>query len=291
MGLWLVIFLIEHLLVNSQAALWLGDDGIGFIRLVNLLRSLPYLQVIEILLLGIPFAIHIVWGVHRALTAAPNSHQTHGASPSLPYGRNRAYTWQRLSSWVLVVGVVGHVLQMRFIEQPRELPHPGGVVYAVQLSFDDGLYTLGPRLDVEFFTREMIQTLSQTASYDPDVGEQQARLQEERQRREWIDALQRLAPAEPGDVVAVAKTPGVAILLMVRETFKSPLMALLYTLFVLAAVFHAFNGFWTFLITWGAILSYRSQRAMIPASVMGMGVLGTLGLVAIWGSYWLNLRN
>jgi succinate dehydrogenase / fumarate reductase cytochrome b subunit len=75
---------------------------------------------------------------------------------------------------------------------------------------------------------------------------------------------------------------------MVRETFKSPLYAVLYTLFLLAAAFHAFNGFWTFLITWGVILSYRSQRAMIPVCMIGAAVLACLGLAAIWGSYWLN---
>ena len=31
MGLWLVLFLGEHLLTNSQAALWLGDNGKGFV--------------------------------------------------------------------------------------------------------------------------------------------------------------------------------------------------------------------------------------------------------------------
>ena len=75
---------------------------------------------------------------------------------------------------------------------------------------------------------------------------------------------------------------------MVRDTFKSPLMIALYSIFVLAAAFHAFNGFWTFLITWGVILSYRSQKTMIPVSVIGMGLLLFFGFAAIYGSYWLN---
>jgi len=68
-------------------------------------------------------------------------------------------------------------------------------------------------------------------------------------------------------------------------------MAILYTIFLLAAAFHAFNGLWTFLITWGFILSYRSQRAMLPVSYFGMILLSLLGLAAIWGSYWFNLRD
>ena len=45
MGLWLVLFLIEHLFTNSQAALLIGDNGSGFVKAVNALKSLPYFQL------------------------------------------------------------------------------------------------------------------------------------------------------------------------------------------------------------------------------------------------------
>ena len=233
MGLWLVLYLAEHLLVNSQAALWLGEEGSYFVRMVNSLESLPYLPAIEITLIGLPLAIHAVWGIHRAFTAKSNAHQ-------LPYARNRAFTWQRLTSWILLVGILGHVVQMRF----WEAPHKVGEAYVVHVTDDAGLAPLAQRLGV---------TLR----------------------------------IESTHVVASAPTPGKVMLLMVRDTFKSPWMAAAYTIFLLAAAFHAFNGFWTFLITWGAILSYRSQRAMIPVSVLGMGLFTFLGCAAIWGSYWL----
>lgn len=248
MGLWLVIYLIEHLIVNSQATLWLGDDGIGFVRLVNLLEALPYLQVIEITFIGIPFAIHMYWGVKRIFTAKTNANKTDGSAPSLPYGRNRAFTWQRLSSWILLFGVIGHVVQMRFVEMPKEVRANGEIRYEIRINHDEGLDTLARRIHVELI---------------PDGNQ----------------------------VIAQAHTPGKAMLLMVRETFKSPLMCCLYSIFVLAAAFHAFNGVWTSLITWGAMLSYRSQKAMIPLCWIGVGLLAFLGLAAIWGSYWINLRT
>ena len=37
-GLLIVIFLFEHLLTNSQAALLIGDDGAGFVRMVNFIH-------------------------------------------------------------------------------------------------------------------------------------------------------------------------------------------------------------------------------------------------------------
>src|ERR1700733_2092312 len=78
MGLWLVLFLIEHLLVNSQAALILGENGKGFVEMVNKIHGLPFLKAIEFVLLGIPFLIHMVWGVKYLFTAKSNAHKTKG---------------------------------------------------------------------------------------------------------------------------------------------------------------------------------------------------------------------
>lgn len=250
MGFWLIIYLCEHFLVNSQAALWIGDDGHGFVRLVNSLESLPYLQVVEMLLIGLPLAIHMVWGISRIFEAKTNTQKTDGSKPSLgEYGRNQAFTWQRLTSWILVVGILAHVVQMRFVERPKEVEFEGQRKWAARIYFDEGLLTLAPRLGVN---------LPQTHS---------------------------------GLIDAIAPDMGTAMLLVVRDAFKSPWQSILYSVFVLAAAFHAMNGFWTWLISWGALVSYRSQKAAIPFSILGMGVLSFLGLAAIWGSYWMNLRH
>lgn len=248
MGLWLILYLITHLITNSQATLWLGDDGIGFVRLVNALESLPYLQVVEIVLIAIPFALHGYWGIKRALVAKENVGRSDGSHPSLSYGRNRAFSWQRITSWILLVGILGHVVQMRFLWAPEEVRVNNQIWYTVHIKDDVGLSSLAERIHVEL--------------------------------------------EKEGDfVLAKAKSPGKAMLLMVRETFKNPLWCICYSVFVLAAAFHAFNGFWTSLITWGVLLSYRSQRAFLPVCWVGIFLLIFLGFAAVWGSYWLNLRN
>lgn len=249
MGLWLVLFLCAHLTTNSQAALWLGDYGIGFIRLANLLESIPYLQVIEVLFLGLPILFHMVWGIKRALEAKTNAGPSSGATPSLSYRRNWAFTLQRLSSWVLAVGLIAHVVQMRFLRFPEERVVADQVEYITTVSPDPGLAHVAERLDVKLESRSSER------------------------------------------VLAIAKDPGTAMLFMVRDTFKSFWMMGLYTLFLLATVFHAGNGLWTAMITWGVLLSYRSQRALLPVAWVVIGTLAFLGLAAIWGSYWLNLRN
>ncbi len=277
-GLWLVLFLFEHLLVNSQAALWLGDNGRVFVQLVESLHNLPYLEAIEIFLLGFPILIHLVWGVQYLFTGKFNSGRTDGSSPSLPeYSRNKAYTWQRITSWILLFLLLFHIVKFRFLEYPDPAVMEGRPVYLVRLQVDDGLYAVADRLNVRIFDKEMI------------AKENEAEAEYEQQRK-WAKTLQ-AKKMEGDEVIAVSKSFGVATLLTVRDTFKNPIYVGIYTIFVLAACFHAFNGFWTFLITWGIVLKMIAQRRMVKVAWGLMALVAFWGLAAVWGTYWLNLRN
>ncbi len=231
MGFWLLLYLIIHLFTNSQAALWMGETGAPFVRMVNSLESLPFLPAIEVTLIAVPLLVHGIWGILRIFTARTNS---------LPYQRNRAFTWQRITSWILLVGVIGHVVQMRFLDQPRYVDGS----YQVLVSSDDQLPTLAARVDATTI------------------------------------------PTDNGTIV-YGQTPGQAMLFMVRNTFKSLIFCTLYSIFLLSAAFHAFNGFWTFLITWGILLSYKAQLRAQWLIVAGFALLTFFGFAAIWGSYYL----
>lgn len=320
MGLFLVIFLIEHLLVNSQASLAYGEDGIGFVHAVNGINNLPYLTVIEILLLAVPFLIHILWGIKYLLTSEQNSY---GSDPSQPilgqYARNHAYTWQRITSWILIVGVAAHVGHMRFVNHPNAAKKGTQTYYMIPLTLDAGLYTLSERLGVKLQTSKQIgeekklltapladstkETLAEFllsmketfSSSREENGEKQEiasllKAQKERQQKEWVEALEAW-PLQEGEVVAIAPDFGTAELLVIRNTFKNPVMIFLYSLFVLAATYHAFNGLWTFAITWGITVTARSQRYMRLISLLLLFVVGFLGLTSIWGSYLVNLNQ
>jgi len=118
-GLFLSLFLIEHLFVNSQSALFWGDSGRRFIESANAIHDLPYLGGLEVILLLVPFLVHGYLGIVYLLEMAPNSYATAGNAPSLPeYPRNSAYTWQRISAIVLAVGILAHVIHMRFVQYP-----------------------------------------------------------------------------------------------------------------------------------------------------------------------------
>jgi succinate dehydrogenase / fumarate reductase, cytochrome b subunit len=305
LGLWLVIYLFEHLLTNSQAALWLGNDGKGFIRIVNVIHALPFLQVIELTLIGVPILVHGYFGVKYALTSRGNAKKTDGSKPSMRLGRSYAYTLQRLSSWILLVGIILHVVQMRFLDKPKKAMIDNRDEYFVKLKFDEGLYTLAPRLDVQLYGPEELSqfavtlrrlsrgwqngTMSQSEIFQKSAQKREEQKQDARERIYWLSTITSYE-VHSRDVIAACRDPATAILLHVRDTFKSPFMDFLYTIFVLAASFHAANGLWTFLISWGAILSYRSQKKMINVSVALMLFFLFLGLASIWGSYWLNLR-
>ena len=247
LGIWLVLYLCEHLLVNSQAALFFEDEGYGFVEAVNKIHAIPYLKMVEVLFLGLPFLIHGVWGVIYLLTGKLNAHKTDGSKPALPqYKRNKAYSWQRITSWILLAGILAHVVHMRFIEYPERVVQGDKYVYSVKLKEDRGL-------------EETVRKLKVT-----------------------------LERGQNGSLRALAPNPGTAFLLIVRETFKSPLMVILYSLLVIASAYHAFNGLWTFMITWGLTLTRRSQRVMRSITTVLMGIVMFLGLMAAWGMYWVT---
>ena len=290
-GLFLVLFLIEHLLTNSQAALLPGEDGKGFIQGVNFIHSLPYLPAIEIFLLGVPFLIHIVWGVQYLRTAKLNSLPNDGSRPSLgEYGRNQAYTWQRITSWILLVGTIAHVVHMRIIEYPAHARDETGDLYVTRLEFDPGLHTLSDRLDVDLYDHSAIESEKNDLQVNGGQTSDPIKQQRLHQKEERLAALQHKSLTD-NQVMAVSDDFGTATLLVVRNTFKSPLMIGLYTVFVLSAGFHASNGLWTFLITWGINLSPAAQKRALTFSRLFTGLLLGLGLVAIWGTYWINLRH
>ncbi len=321
MGFWLVLFLVEHLITNSQAALWLGDNGQGFVRMVDFLHNLPYLQVLECVLIGVPLLLHMIWGIQYLFTAKPNSSRSDGSRPSLPqYTRNRAYTWQRITSWILLVGIIGHVAKFRFLDYPSSVHVGGRDVYFVQVNMDDGLYSVAARLGVMLYGAEeivyqekafeerreekaLLEAAEQMKEERLDIIEGVSKAPFQRQKQVILDAAQNYQEKakwlsavssyqiKPGEVVAETTNFGTAVLLSVRDTFKSPVYVVLYTIFVMAACYHACNGFWTFLITWGWVLRRSAQKSMVSFAYAFMALLLLLGLCSIWGTFWLNLRH
>lgn len=298
MGFWLVLFLCEHLLTNSQAALFFSDHGNGFVRMVNALQELPYLHVIEIVLIGAPLLIHALWGFLRLRSAKYNSWPSNGTKPSLwKYSQNRAYTWQRITSWMLLVGIVGHVVQMRFVDYPVKGMQKGHEKYIVRLNMDGGLYALAADFNANLYDAKKVEEERQ--NFHPQVFTFQVgkdseynehtyqEIKEEelfKHEQEWVNLLSK-QQLKQSEVLAVTDSFGAATLLSVRDTFKQPTFAVVYSIFVVSAVFHAANGLWTCLIAWGITISQRSQDISRKFCLSLMIILTCLGLLPIWGIY------
>jgi succinate dehydrogenase / fumarate reductase, cytochrome b subunit len=240
MGAWLILYLFEHLYVNAQAGFIFKDKGANFVRLANNLENIPFLAAVEIVFIGLPFLIHIVWGIVYLRQAKMNSFSGNGTKPQLPmYRRNRAFSWQRITSWLLIIGVIGHVVHMRFLSMPQEI---GEKKYSVHVNNDPKLSAFGHDLDLDI---------------------------EEQGKKAHI----------------ISNSPGMGFLLVLRDSFRNPLLVILYSAFVIAACYHAFNGAWTFLITWGIILTKRAQKNIRILSIILMWITLLFGLFAIWGMY------
>lgn len=308
-GLWFVLFLIEHLITNSQAALLLGESGQGFVRAVNFIHNLPYLTVIEVGLLGVPILIHVIWGVKYALTSAPNSMKSDGSRPQLKYSRNRAYTWQRITAWMLIPLLAVHIVKFRFLEYPQEVNVGSNPAYFLAVSLDPGLYTVADRLEVKLHDQKEIDQLvgehqsrrglveaareireKESQTFSESDEKILAAAQHYEEQREYVAALSKFQ-LKPGKVVAEASSFGTISLLGVRDTFKNPIWVAIYTLFVISACFHAFNGLWTSIVSWGWVIKAAAQTGARKAAIGLMFIIAFLGLIAVWGTYFLNLKH
>lgn len=252
LGLWLIIFLFEHLLINAQASLYFFDQGNVFISMVNKIHGTFYLKAIEIVFLALPFLFHGIWGVAYLRSAKHNSFPTDGTTPSLPqYKKNRAFTWQRITSWILLVGILAHVIHMRFIDYPMTIQKEGKPHYFI------------------------IQKKSKTLN-----------MMKEKLHLTLTDHAEGIT-LKKNEVLVETPSLGSAFLVVVRETFTHPMMVILYSILVISACFHAYNGLWTAMITWGVVVAQRSQDRLRRVTVSIMLIVMTLGLLAAWGPYFL----
>jgi succinate dehydrogenase / fumarate reductase cytochrome b subunit len=306
MGLWLTLFLIEHLFTNSQAAWVTGNMDSGFVRFVNFLGNIPYLHIIEVVFLGIPILYHMIWGILYMFRSKYHVFSGSGNKPNLSKeGANHRFAWQRWTAWILVFGIILHVAQMRFIEHPVKIKSGESSDYIVKLSFDPGLYKLTDSLDFSLLGKQQIidekenekkllqelELKNKPSSLEfSQESEKIVQLETTISEKQQLNHVLENISLGNNDVLALSPSFGVANLLVIRDTFKQPLFCILYTIFVLSAAYHAFNGLWTFCISWGVLLTQRSQVLALRLCAFLTLLLSFLGLSAIWLTYWVNLR-
>jgi succinate dehydrogenase / fumarate reductase, cytochrome b subunit len=95
-------FLIVHLTVNHYAT-----GGVeSFNKAANFMESLPYLNVLEIVLIFLPLLFHAIYGLYIAFTAKNNASR---------YGffRNWMFLLQRITGVITLIFLAWHVWETR----------------------------------------------------------------------------------------------------------------------------------------------------------------------------------
>lgn len=293
-GLWLVIYLFEHLLVNAQVAFYFQDDGIAFISMVNRIHAIPFLKLVEVVFLALPFFYHGIWGIFYAKQAKLNSFPGPLQEPRLYYSKNRAFSWQRITSWILLVGIIAHVVHMRFLDAPIEAVRGGVPSFFVVQKPSNLLYVMSDRLHFTVYTQQDLEKKKQEllkrekALEHADTTEKKtvALVDELAEDKEWFRKATE-KKIKKRELLVETPSIGSAFLLVVRDTFQHLPLVILYSILVVTAVYHAFNGLWTFLITWGVIVTRRTQRKVRFFTNALMVLVLAFGLSAAWGAYLL----
>lgn len=101
------VYLIIHLLINSYAM----QGATAFENKVQLVESMPFLPLVEALLIFIPLIYHAIFGIWVGFIAKNNPLR-------FPYARNWNFTLQRLTGFFMLVFLGYHAWFMRFQGTP-----------------------------------------------------------------------------------------------------------------------------------------------------------------------------
>ncbi|SFV99352.1 succinate dehydrogenase cytochrome b558 subunit [Chlamydia abortus] len=264
-GVAFTLFLCEHMFTNMLASSYF-KEGSGFVQLVSKFHQIPGLKIIEIVFLALPFTCHAILGIFYLFQVQTNARASDGRKPALIYARNLAYTWQRRTAWILLFGLIFHVVQFRFLRYPIHVELHGQTYYVVDI--DASRYAAIVRGTQGFFTINFSAPQLETIRLD----------------KEDLDGS---AVSQLLDRKAYLLTPnvGTAFLYVVRDSLGSLWMAIFYTILVISAAFHGFNGLWTFCSRWGVVISLRSQTLLRNVCYFAMVIVAAMGVSVIWNLY------
>lgn len=100
------LFLIFHLSANSVSIF----SAENYNLIINFLRSLPFVELIEWAVLFLPIAFHAIYGVIIYKTAKPNHFQ-------YSYIENLRYILQRATGMIALVYIIYHIFQFRTVHE------------------------------------------------------------------------------------------------------------------------------------------------------------------------------
>ncbi|TVX98776.1 succinate dehydrogenase cytochrome b558 subunit [Cohnella terricola] len=98
------LFIVEHALTNYSA--YEGGKE-GFSKSIDSLNSMPLIFWLELFVIWLPILFHGVYGLYIAYQSNMNTGR-------FSYGRNWAFTWQRITGVITFIFVAWHFYETRF---------------------------------------------------------------------------------------------------------------------------------------------------------------------------------
>ncbi len=99
------IFLCTHLLLNS-GVLISGNES--YLKVLNFMKSLPFLLYMEIFIIALPIIFHGIYGIYIVYLAKNNVIK-------YKYYRNFAFYLQRVTALITLFFVIWHVITLRIL--------------------------------------------------------------------------------------------------------------------------------------------------------------------------------
>ena len=260
-GIWFSFFLLEHLFINSLAPVWFGKDNL-FVKFANMLQSLPFLRVVEVVLLLIPFGIHVFWGILYSLKGNLHFFKKHGENAVFYYRRHIAYIFQKITAWIILIFLCIHVVEFRFINYPKKVQMQNEMYYLVKIKSSPITVTLTHKLDGKIYGKEGFRSLDLINDH----------------------LIKNSIDLKSNEVLAAMHSPGAAMRVLLNDLFTSNFFKIFYLIFIISVAFHGANGMFSFLISWGVIVKRSYMTFAEILSFWMMFIFISLGLVAIWGS-------
>lgn len=172
-GIGLALFLLIHLWTNAQVAWTVLGENDWFVQSVNTINTLPFLQLVEVTLLALPFLVHGYLGWQLSIRPRYLVLEGEGGIPSLgDLPSNRLYTWQRWTGMALLGLLIWHVWEMRFWKRPIPIPSGGEGAFVPHLvALTEGGSVVVSSLGEGIFRvlREMFQSIWMSILYSSFV--------------------------------------------------------------------------------------------------------------------------
>ena len=257
-GLIPLFYFIMHLTLYFASSFWIVDQSKYFFWITNINKRIFGNIYIEILLIFAPLTIHVLIGLRYMIKKSYFFHlHTH-------YTLRKANSLQRMTAWVLLLALTLHVVQMRIINHPQKVTIDKKEYFAVKIKPTDRIYKIADKLNVKI--------IKSAALEEPKALIAHANISS-------------LNIIDPKITYAAAPSSTLAFLMMVINNFQSKLMVFLYTIFVLVASFHGFNGLWMFLIYFKVLKTHSMRVNVLKLCVVLMFIFFAFGLTPIWVNF------